>query len=70
VIRIGLVRVQVRNLSYDKHRQQDQTDHRHGRQEAGPSTAFAAEKCLKSCQSLEPSGPILQKAQQIWTFLP
>jgi hypothetical protein len=53
----------MRDLSYGQHRQQDQTDHRHCRQEAGPDAAFAAEKCLKSCQSMEPSTFILQKAR-------
>jgi hypothetical protein len=56
VIGVRLVRVQVRNLSYDEHREQDQTEHRHGRQNAGPSAAFAAGNCLKSCQSIMPSG--------------
>lgn len=62
VIRIRLARVQMRDLGYGQHRQQDQTDHRHCRHEAGPDAAFAAENCLKSCQSLEPSTSILQKA--------
>lgn len=65
VIRVGIVRVKVRDLSDSQRRQQDQTEHRHGRQKArrhAPlGAAFAAEDCLKSCQSMEPSGPILQK---------
>ena len=69
VIRVGIVRMKVRDLCYGQRRQQDQTDHRHSRQEAGPDAAFAAENCPKSCQSMRPTGPILQKAHQIWTFL-
>ncbi len=67
VIRVGLVRVKVRRLSDGQHRQQDQTDDRHGRQKAGHKaalgSALAAENCLKSRQSMKPSGSILQKAR-------
>jgi hypothetical protein len=51
MIGIRLVRVQVRGLSEDKHRQQDQTEHRHRRVKARPGAAFPAEICLMSCQS-------------------
>ena len=62
VIRVRLIRMKVRDLSYGQHRQKDQTEQRHSRQKAWPDAAFAAEKCLKSCQSIKPSTPILQKA--------
>ena len=66
VVGIRLVRVQVRDLCNDQHRQQNQTKNGHRRQKAGQEAplcaAFAAENCLKSCQSMEPSGSILQNA--------
>jgi hypothetical protein len=70
VIGVRLVRVQVRDLSHGQHRQQNQTENGHCRQKAGQEArqkarlgaAFAAENCLKSCQSMEPSSSILQKA--------
>ena len=65
VVGIRLVRVQVRDLCNDQHRQQNQTKNGHRRQKAGQEAplcaAFAAENCLKSCQPMEPSGSILQK---------
>jgi hypothetical protein len=60
VVGVRLVRVQVRDLSNDQHRQQNQTKGGDGRQKAGPDAAFTAEICLKSCQSMEPSSSILQ----------
>jgi hypothetical protein len=70
VIGVGLVRVKVRDLGHGQHRQQNQTKNRHCRQKAGQEarqqarlgSPFAAENCLKSCQSMEPSSSILQKA--------
>ena len=66
VVGIRLVRVQVRDLCNDQHRQQNQTKNGHRRQKAGQEAplcaAFAAENCLKSCQPMEPSGSILQKS--------
>ena len=62
VIGVRLARVQVRDLGNDEHRQQDQTKNGHRRQKASLGAAFAAENCLKTCQSMEPSGSILQNA--------
>lgn len=66
VVGVRLAGVQVRDLGNDEHCQQDQTKNGHGREEAGDKAtlgaAFAAEKCLVSCQSKEPSSSILQKA--------
>jgi hypothetical protein len=68
VIGVGSARVKVRDLGYGQRRQQDQTEHCHRRQEAGRhaplGAASAAEKCPKSCQSLGPSGSILQKLHE------
>ena len=66
VVGVRLAGMQVRDLGNDQHRQQDQTQNGHRRQKAGQEAtlgaASAAKNCLKSCQSMEPSGPILQKA--------
>ena len=65
VVGVRLVRVQVRDLSNYQHRQQSQTKGGDDRQKAGPEAtlgaASAAKIFLKSCQSMEPSGSILQK---------
>lgn len=66
MVGVRLAGVQVRDLGDGQHRQQNQTKDGHCRQKAGQEAAlgatFAAEICLKSCQSMEPSSSILQKA--------
>ena len=54
MVGVGLFGMQVRRLGDGQQRKQDKTEHRHGRQGAGPRPAFPAEKCLKSCQSFLP----------------
>jgi hypothetical protein len=61
VVGVRLAGVQVRDLGNDQHRQQNQAKDGDSRQKAWPRAALTAEICLKSCQSMEPSGSILQK---------
>ncbi len=52
VVGVSRVRVLVRYLSYDKHRQKNKAQNRNRRQNAMPGAAFSAEICLKSSQSI------------------
>jgi hypothetical protein len=65
VVGVRLVRMKVRDLGNNQHRQQDETQNGHCRQKAGPEAtlgaAFPAESCLRSCQSIVPSGSNLLK---------
>jgi hypothetical protein len=66
MIRVSAIRVKVRGLRDNQHGQQEQTNDRDDRQNAGRLTplgaALAAKYCSKPCQWVRPSGPILQKA--------
>jgi hypothetical protein len=64
MIGVALAGVKVRDLSNSERSQEDEAQDCDGRQKAGPDAisgaAFAAENCLRSCQWLKPSSPILQ----------